>query len=312
MKYFYTLFIAITFSLISITVFSQGFYFSFNAGYGLGKGTQSLDGFNNSSDEYFSDYINYEDRYEYTEEKQFVSLGQGFNFGGTVGGMFNKHIGAELGVSYLLGSKWSVTKDYRSEYVDYSETRIYEETTTYTLYSRMIRIIPSIVVAGGFEKIDPYAKFGLLIGTGSVMTEQEGTDEYTYEPNMGSTVHEEYDFIYKRTFDGGIALGISAAAGVNFNLDDHLSLFCEINTVNLSYAPKRSEYTEAEYDGDNVLRDWETNQIEFEYVDTYEYDSDDPPDDDDPSQEIKHKLPFGSVGFNFGLKIRFFKAKDAQ
>ncbi|MCK4662063.1 MAG: outer membrane beta-barrel protein [Bacteroidales bacterium] len=271
-NYLKTLLMVFVISLFTSSLFPQGVYVSVNAGYGINMSSHNL--------EYFGFYNYTSGNTSRTYEQVYVSLGKGLNFGGTFGLMFNKNLGAELGVSYLLGGK-SIAKD---EYVG--------GTTDYTISSKMLRLMPSIVIASGLEGINPYAKFGLIISSGSIIFDLEDKDSGDIS-------------IMKVKFDGGLALGLNAGIGVQFNMSDNISLFSEINMISLSYAPTKGEVIEATYNGTDMLPDMTTRQKEAEFVDSYTYNSSSPPPDSQPDQELKQKLPFGSFGVNFGLKIGF-------
>jgi opacity protein-like surface antigen len=76
---------------IGATGFSQNFYISPEIGYSFGTARQNVDNY------FFDGFSESGDQLVY-------SLGQGFNFGGGIGYMFNSNIGIELGVNYLIGS----------------------------------------------------------------------------------------------------------------------------------------------------------------------------------------------------------------
>jgi len=263
---------ALTCILCGNNLFGQGAYVNINAGYGASMSSQNLD--------YF-DFYNYTTTSNSrTSEQVYVSLGKGLNFGGAFGYMFNENFGAELGFSYLLGGK-STAKYYYDG-----------GTTDYTLSSTMLRINPSLVISSGLEGVNPYAKFGLVIGTGSVNYEIEDNDD-------GDILKT------KLKMDGGLALGLNAAIGANFTLSENMSLFGEINMINMSYAPTKGELTEATYNGADELPELTTSEREIEYVDSYTISYINPPAESEPSKELKQKLPFGSFGLNFGLRISF-------
>ncbi len=251
-------------------LFAQGAYININAGYGL-----SMSSLN------FIDFYNYtEGINSSTDERVNVSLGKGLNVGGAFGYMFNKNIGAELGISYLLGGKSKAKDKYLGGKTDY------------TLSAKMLRINPSIVIASGLDGINPYAKFGLIVGSGSVM--------YEVNDNDGGDIE-----IIKIKWNGGLAFGLNAGVGALFNLSDKMAFFGEINMVNMSYAPTKGKVTEATYNGVDELPYMTTREKEAEFVDSYTYSSSNPPADSQPSKALKRKLPFGSFGINFGLRIGF-------
>ena len=260
----------LTWILCVNNLFGQRAYVSINTGYGVNMSSQNLD--------YFDLYNRTSTTTSSTREQVYVSLGKGINFGGAFGYTFNENIGAELGISYLLGGK--STAKY-----------VYEDgTTDYTLSSNMLRINPSLVISSGLDGVNPYAKFGLVIGTGSV--------NYEYEDNDFGDIYKE-----KLKMDGGLAMGLNAAIGANFTLTDNMSLFGEINMINMSYAPTRGEVTEATENGADELPDMTTSEKEIEFVDKVNYNNS--PPESQPSKELKQKLPFGSFGLNFGLRIVF-------
>ena len=260
-------------SLFTGRIYSQGIYIKINAGYGLKMSSQKINYFN------FTNYT--VDTSSTNKEQVNTSLGKGFNFEGAVGYMFNKNIGAELSGSYLLGSK-TKTKQILNGGVRNN-----------SLSANMIRINPSLVIAGGFEKINPYAKFGLIIGFGKIMYE----DDYT---SVGGNVVTE-----KMDLNGGVAFGLNAGVGVIFKLSKMMSLFGEINMVNLSYSPTKGELTESILDGKDRLPDMTTAEKEVDFVDSYNINTNTPYMHTEPRQELMEKFPFGSVGLNIGLRIGF-------
>ncbi len=87
--------------LLSVAVLSmgtlamaQGFYTSFNVGYGFGIPGDAI-----GTEEVVDASLNS------TETNVYGTFGSGINIGLNPGYMFNEHVGAELGFNYLLGSK---------------------------------------------------------------------------------------------------------------------------------------------------------------------------------------------------------------
>ncbi len=264
--YFKPLLMVFVISLFANNLFAQGAYVNINAGYGLSMSSQNLNNFYNSTDELNSR----------TDEQVNLSLGKGLNIGGALGYMFNKNIGAELGFSYLLGG------ESEAKHIDM------DGTTDYTLSSKMLRINPTLVIAAGFEKINPYAKFGFVIGSGSIMyesIEKEGIDIK----------------VRKEKFNGGLAFGLNAGVGALYNLSEKMTFFGELNMVNLSYAPTNGELTEATKNGANELPGMTIRERETVFVSSYDRNA--PRPDSQPRQELKQKFPFGSFGINIGLRF---------
>tara|TARA_R110001592_G_scaffold363293_1_gene683362 strand:- start:23121 stop:23948 length:828 start_codon:yes stop_codon:yes gene_type:complete len=259
--------------LISFNAEAQDFYASISAGYNTSFGTSNLTAF---------DFYNYKEvGTKITEEQVNISLGKGLSINGLVGYSFNKHIGAELGFSYLIGGETTANDQYDNESVEY------------TFSSNMLRIIPTLVVSSGLKDIDPYAKFGLIMGSGSV-TYGVSSD---FDGNIAVNTIK---------MDGGIAFGLNAAIGANYELKENLLLFLEINTINMSYAPTRGELIEATFNGVDELSDYTTSEKEVEFVDSYTFDFAGPfPPESEPSKALKQRLPFSSIGINLGLRVNF-------
>lgn len=269
-KAFFILFVM---GMFTNNLYSQGMYVGINVGYGFCTSAQNID------NDFMSFYNYTAGNNSYTVEQIDVSLGKGLNLGAAFGYMFNKNVGAELGISYLMGGKTEAKDEYDGGMTDYS------------LSATMLRINPSIIVTTGTDNaVNPYAKFGLIFGMGSVLYEFEDNDD-------GDVTVMEFKF------SEGLAMGLSAAIGADYSLNDNITLFGEIDMVNMSYAPTKGEITKATYNGVDGLPDMTTSEKEFEFVDSYTYNTQNPPPDSQPSQELKYRLPFGSVGVKFGVKI---------
>lgn len=264
-------------------ILAQETYIKINTGYALESSSQSL---------YLNgDFFNLNTVYSNpTEEVDNISLGKGLSLGGVLGRMFNKNIGVELGVSYFIGAKseskftHSSTSKYGSAYW----------TDNYILSASMLRITPAIIIESKFNAINPYIKFGLIVGRGSVIYEADNTYEYggVRKANM------------KLILSGGLAYGWSASVGSNFSLNDNISLFGEINMINLSYAPTKGK-TEYYTVNDGL----DHSQPNIVYVDgPNEWGSKNYTLGE--NEKIKQNLPFGSLGLNIGLRIAFQSKKN--
>lgn len=266
--------------VFSNNLMAQKMYAHVNVGYGLKMGTQTL--LNNST------FVSYDDHYTGEVEVIDVSFGKGLNLGAAFGCMFTKNLGAELGLSYLLGGK---TKS------EFDDTDYFGGITSHTtgetsVSAKMFRIIPSVVLAAGLDKIDPYAKFGVVLGFGCVKVESNENDD--------GDVYEQVNKL-----NGGMAFGLSSAFGVKYNLNEKMSLFGEFNMINMSYAPKKGEVIEYTENGADKLPSMTTNDKEIEYVKDYSYDSSNPTPDSEPDKATSEKLPFSSIGLNVGFRINF-------
>jgi hypothetical protein len=302
---------------------AQGAYVTINTGYGFGAASSNIKDFTNNTVTTTSNSKDGSSTTTTTNEQIKVSLGKGINFGGAVGYMFNKNVGVELGISYLIGGKTTAkvnktepsddetastndgtttTNDYYNSIINgllsstnnrgatTSSSTVTTSTTT-TLSANMFKVNPSFVLTAGFEKLNPYAKFGVILGTGSI--------KYEYEEISSSATTK-----YTEKRNGGLALGLNASIGANYSLTDNISLFGELALTNLSYAPTKGEKTDISSTDADRITDL-TLHKNVDYVDkttTVENTSKD--NTSTTQQELKQKYSFGSFGLNIGVRIK--------
>lgn len=251
-------------------------YFKFNTGYGFPVSSHNMSFLDI---DYHNIYTGSGTRFTGTRtyEQINVSLGKGLDIEGSILYMFNENIGTELGVSFLLGSRSEATHELSNGKIEY------------TLSSNMVRFNPSVVIASGFEKFNPYAKFGMIIGLGNIIYEKEN-----------NILFEEQ----KMKMKGGVALGLSSGIGVRYDMNQMLSFFGELKMNNLSYAPEEGKMIKYTKNGADRLSDLPTREKEVDFVDSYteNYGGDTPPESE-PRKQLKKKFPYGSLAIKLGLMI---------
>lgn len=293
-NYFKQLSIVFAISLFAKTLLAQGPYVYIDPGFNFKMSTQNIDGFHNFTLVSRVDTSGQTSSLN-TYEQVNVSLGKGFTIAGAFGYMFSKHIGAELNLSYLIGGK----NKAESSSTYYTPTNVLSNTGKTSLSGSMFRINPTLVLEGGCENFNPYAKFGLLIGIGSILKVQN-------DDNNGVL------YTRKTCLNGGMALGFNAGIGASYRFCENFFLFGELNMVNLSYAPTRGKLIEATYDGEDVLEDMTIREKETEFVKEYSDEYNVPVDTSEPKKELRQKYPFGSFGINVGVKFRFGNCEKAK
>jgi len=269
----------------------KGAYANVNLGYNFSLGSENL-GYN----------ITYNTTYtgngtsSLTENRENIkgSLGKGMSFGVSFGYMLSDNIGIELGVSQLIGATFEWTNTETQTNNSGSTSR----TSSSKVSASMLQLNPSLVIsAGKAEGLNPYGKFGLVIGVGGINWEGEGTDTSPF--SSYSTYDSEFEL------NGGLALGLSSAIGANYYFNEKMSLFGELNMINLSYAPTKGKLTKSTSDGVDVLADATTAEKEYEYVDSYTSSTSDIQDDSKPRQILKTQYSFGSFGIKIGFRLAF-------
>lgn len=213
--------------------------------------------------------------------------------------MFNKNIGAELGVNYLIGGEIISNSDTSKTTSPFLNGNSSNENKA---SAKMLQFRPSIIVSAGMQTINPYAKFGLLIGSGSITSNSDRVSTST--TSFGGTnnvTNTTKDSSFK--FDGGFAFGFQAALGLSYNVDKNISISGELNIVNMSYAPTKRTLTSLNENGVDVLQSRPISEKEVEFVDSINVNSTDAPAlPTNPRKELKQYATFGSFGLNFGVK----------
>jgi Outer membrane protein beta-barrel domain len=269
MKKIFTIF---TICFLANQLAAQKLYFTVNGGYALESNKTNLVG------EYILYNLNTTSATNENSEIFSFSLGKGVNFGGAIGYMFHKNIGAELGVNYLIGAE---TTGKGTSYTGDFFNRSYK--------AKMLQFKPSLLISAGFEKINPYVKFGLLISTGNVVNESDS--------KSGANTLER-----TTKLDGGIGIGFTASAGISYGIAPKIAIIGELNYNGLTYSPKKGQVTASKRNGVDDLATLTTRDKETEFSDTFIYDSRTPLDPNKPSKSYFQNLPLSSLGFNIGLR----------
>ncbi|MDP1726967.1 MAG: outer membrane beta-barrel protein [Bacteroidota bacterium] len=262
---------------------AQGPYLTLGAGYAFGAnnfllGTESTTNSNSGG-------------FTSTQTVLNVGLGKGINMGGCLGYMFNKNVGIELGVGYLLGSRIMVDAS-----TDVSSSGSIDKSTT-EWQCRSLRIIPAFKVCGGSDKINPYLKFGLIMGMMNSAMEYNNS-----ETTSGSTINRS---VREVKYTGTTSFGILGCAGVNYKLNSKIMLFAECNLLAQSFTLAKSVITKDETNGKDNLASMTTNQKETIYSKEVTFDSNATVDKGSPKKGLAFSLPFSSLGINVGIQIAF-------
>ncbi len=220
------------------------------------------------------------------------SLGSGLNINLAGGYMFSKYIGVDLGFNEFIGfgvkTKYNLTQGtYSQEYDD--------------KYSAMsFRIIPAIVITPGFEKINPYGRFGIILGVIN-QTIYSYTNTKTGAPVTKATDPSVEN--YKEKDSGGLSVGFAAAVGADYNLNQQLSFFAEVNLNGVNYSPRKGKVVEWTKDGVDQVPLLTTKDLQWEYVKTLDNQVTIP--SGSPNQYLKETAILTNVGISIGVKFRF-------
>jgi len=214
-----------------------------------------------------------------------VGLGNGFNGSVYAGYWFNKYLGVELAVSEFLGL---ATKG------DSVVHLVGANRATVKVRGSMLSIIPSIVISAGLNKVNPYARFGMQIGVLPNIVTKYSTDNASTNPPSTKEIYNDYY--------GGMALGYTAAGGVNFSINELLSFYVELQFVHSTWSPSHSEIVKYTVNGEDKLSSLTPWQKQADFV--WEKYVNQPIDMSQPRQELRKTVPFSTASVNIGIKFK--------
>ena len=204
------------------------------------------------------------------------------------GYMLNKHVGVELGLTYLMGSEITIEEETSDAAFGVLES------ITKTKGSS-IRISPMLVLTTGGEKLSLYSKLGVIIPVSGKTTFAQSASV-----DLGGGIQKveiEGESV------GKFSMGFTAAIGVSFPIADNLSVFGELHMVNLRIKANTRTLTLATVDGVDNLSGMDKQDIETEYVD--EVLPTDNTDVKQPLKELGNSSNYNSFGINVGVKMTF-------
>lgn len=214
-----------------------------------------------------------------------VGLGNGFNGYASFGYKFLKYVSVEISVNEFLGL--AAGGDSVSHLLGSS-------TADAKIAGKMFSVVPAIVISAGLEKVNPYARFGLLIGAApSVMTKYSQTNVST-NPQQDMEIWNHYY--------GGVALGYAAAGGVTFNISNLINIFTELQFTHATWSPNHSEITKYTVNDVDKLSTLSTYEKQVDFVNSMTLNG--PFDQDQPRQELRITMPFSTLAVNVGITFK--------
>lgn len=198
----------------------------------------------------------------------------GLGLQGTLGLHYhaNEHFALGLNVSYFSGLK--------AGYYQFVNLPT-DLKTDIKFKGTMISVNPEIMVSMGGEGLNPYARFGAIIGVST---------KSVVEVTMSGTGAAEGKDVQE--FTGGIPLGVSAGLGVSYPLNESLSLYGELALRTINSKPKKVSNTETFTGG--------TTNPDVDFVDVVKA-------NDPPTNQPKTTIGYSSLGLNIGLRFMLGK-----
>lgn len=261
------------------SVKAQNFYAELNVGYGIGMPSSTLG---------TDTYTDLSGTGSYSKAIH-GTLGGGLNLTLTPGYMFNKHIGIELGLNYFMGSKTLVSSNTSSN------SMIYDKTTA---SSSQFRILPSVVLSTGGEKLYGFARAGLVLPI-------VGSTKGVREASMGTvTINAETET------KGNFSVGFRGALGIGYNITDLIGISLEVAHTSLTIKPKSRTVESYSVSGQDATGFMSTYDKEIKYVDELNSSSNNSsynPNYSTSSAEetIGQKTNFNQLGVALGVRFNF-------
>ena len=278
------------------------------------------------------------------ESVRFGTFGEGFNTQLRVGYFFNKTWGVDLGFGYLHGANQTVRRGKfdnanirgiipasiegeaigRGRAYGASLSAIYNFTDNF--YGRF----GFLTKIGGRTELSVYSKATLKRALPAPVVEmlrsmnpilaaeiQSGSSI-----NAGATIESSYTEDYK----GKIPFGTIAALGYNYHIDDHLSIFAELEYMNISVKRDYSDIKDFKQTLKATLSTGVEKEITFATLDSFneegfyrdfsetrhrkhtdyvESATQEELEARDSKKKLTEKASYSSLGLNFGIKYTF-------
>lgn len=278
---------------------AQGFYAEISGGYGWGLGENQL-GMESFTDVSLQNGAPVQGDGSYDRAIN-GTIGTGLNITVAPGFMFTKYVGVELGINYFKGSETVISENSNPE----TENFGYSKTTA---QSNQVRLLPTLVLNTGGDKLYGFAKVGLVLPvTGSTKGLVEASQYQTFPGGAMVKIDAET----KST--GKFSLGFRGSVGVGYQISDLISVNLEGFYTALHVKAKHRVVESKVAGGADQLVGVPTYYTEVNYVDElngssnndlYINDMSDL-DTDSPKEEIMAPTNFSQLGFQIGLKFSF-------
>ena len=281
MKLLKTIAIIVTVMGISQSLSAQNFYLKARGGYGWGV----------SKDGYYVDLGQGKVTADGYQEQIYTSIGAGIPVGISAGYYLNDNIGAEVDFTYLYGNTVTVA--------DYNVPNVIMQNID--VYTRQYRVAPTIIMSTGHsKKFSAYTKVGFVLPVGGYSLVNADVTQYVTNPADGSLVPVQVNLEQKMY--GKFSLGFKGVLGLEYKLNEKLSVFTEIEGVYLNIKRKKSEVTKYEVNGSDALSTY-PGAITVNYKDKIQVDQSGNPVNS--NEALSTTSPYSKQGINLGFTYYF-------
>ncbi|ATL49158.1 hypothetical protein COR50_19360 [Chitinophaga caeni] len=254
------------------------------------------------------------------------SYGEGVRGGLTFGYTLNKNLSIEGTFNYFHSMKNLMTRSLA--------TIQGTSTVVGSIESRghvnAIDFAPSLVVSPGYEKWNPYVRFGFVVPLWGRLYINTDASQTSAVPGQPATVVAQTTIKREEEIKPSPTIGFQGALGVSYSINSRFDIFLETEYRNVPVKSKSKEVTT--YDevtkiintstGEEVLpeqrrglSDLSVAERNTDYVTTLDQNSNTPTgssgtttnykDNNKPANDLKSYINIGGLGLNLGLKIKF-------
>ncbi len=275
-------------SIISVNSFGQGFYFRAGLGYAFAQAGQTIDG----TGQPYNGTLNNATQATSIKSASFSAGLQGqLGFGY----MVSEHVGVQLDANAGLSNKkytLNVSNVTLGSGVPGSVSFVQHANSP-------LMLMPSIVVQSGGAPWNIYTRFGVAIPLNTQITYDE---IQTNDPNTGALTVDDFTFKIKNSF----SLGFAGAAGVQYKVNDRVSIFGELSLLSMSVYIKQKQMTKFTENGQSYplsMVGGSPQTVNYSKNTTV---------DSAGANQAAYSQPFSNVGFNVGITITMGSRRHSE
>ena len=211
--------------------------------------------------------------------------------------MMNPNFGFDLGFNYVSGNtlKSSYHNDIGSGFADVDNSLNKSNLPPTSITGTMFTINPSIVFATHLDILKPYARFGLLVGFGTINTVNESKFP---DSSFGGIV----DFREAWKYSGGVSLGYNTVLGIAYPITSKLDVYAEACFNSIYDVPLKADATSASINGADILGSMNEENKHSIFKSSYNISNQDP---NSPETDSPLKFSFNAVVANIGIRMWF-------
>lgn len=237
-----------------------------------------------------------------SEESVTGSFGEGFRTGATVGYRFNTRLGVEMGINYYSSNDKTMAQTTTDAIFMSGGRPVYNFKSVGQITA--FDLAPALVLFLGEQNgFEPYTKVGVLV---PVHGDLEITTDAIAPTGVASPATVAVHSVDK--VKPNPTVGFMAALGTSYKLGKHISAFAEVEYRNFTVHGKSKETTEFTMNGQNALAGRSQAQINTNYVDRLDVNSNNAAtnpnglDSTKTMDELSSYVGISGLGLTLGLK----------